>query len=658
MMSGKNDDTAQAREDSFLAELIPQVTEHLAAQHAEDFDAETGQARFETWIAANTDKAAVPAEGPAGAGYGRPAATGWVKRLLIRRRLRRRETTGKNASRKRRGTKPARAMGDPAERSAMDRWQARPYDMQPAPERAAVMARVEQLTGSLAGAIDEGTGASLDLLIESWSSSWIAAVESEHVDHCAAISMRRGLARQRLTESTIIAVHEREQLDRIGAAYEAWRLRFGGELADRAIGGRSRTGLAAAVLLVLAGALAVTVAFRSTLALALPSLSGVLAWLTAAGATSLALVAAASVGISLAIPGQGGRRALITVGWIGLGLATVLTPLLGTGALFTPAAALFSSAIYLTSGATAMFLSEKLYEPGYFGFRQLARQYAWQAMLVAKAEAGRDRAEAVLELHDGELQREDQLRAAAIADRKALAAEAANYARVMMAAMLRDPAKTGLTKAGPVPEPMPELHGENCTILLTDVVAFGAPYRTDEDRRLIREALFEMQTSLLPPSAWSEDRGDGFLTVIPPTVPTTDIMERLDELAGELEEYDSTYRESARFKLRAAVSVGPVFSDSNGVSGEAIMIAARLVEAPAFKTAIDRGAGSLGIIAPPFVYEMVIRHSSDQAALRAWSQVPVEVKGTNDTAWMRISSDQTRSRGSSDDSYEIRSRRG
>ena len=48
MMKRKNDDAASAREDSFLAGLIPQVAEHLAEQHADDFDAEAGKARFLT----------------------------------------------------------------------------------------------------------------------------------------------------------------------------------------------------------------------------------------------------------------------------------------------------------------------------------------------------------------------------------------------------------------------------------------------------------------------------------------------------------------------------------------------------------------------------------------------------------------------------------
>jgi RNA polymerase sigma factor (sigma-70 family) len=78
MMKRKNDNAASAREDSFLAELIPQVAEHLAEQHAGDFDADAGAARFVTWLAAHTREPAASAKSRAGTGYARQAASGWA----------------------------------------------------------------------------------------------------------------------------------------------------------------------------------------------------------------------------------------------------------------------------------------------------------------------------------------------------------------------------------------------------------------------------------------------------------------------------------------------------------------------------------------------------------------------------------------------------
>jgi class 3 adenylate cyclase len=185
------------------------------------------------------------------------------------------------------------------------------------------------------------------------------------------------------------------------------------------------------------------------------------------------------------------------------------------------------------------------------------------------------------------------------------------------------------------------LNGENCTVFLTDVVGFGARTRTDGDRLVIRDALFRITQAVTHgmPGAQSEDRGDGFLTVVPPDVSTVRVLDQLlIELPAALELHNSTQRESARFKLRLAVNVGPVVSDM-GVTGEAIIVAARLVEAPRFKEALAASTASLGVITSPFVYETVIRHGADPHEVASYSPVPVEVKESDTTAWMKLFGD-------------------
>lgn len=183
------------------------------------------------------------------------------------------------------------------------------------------------------------------------------------------------------------------------------------------------------------------------------------------------------------------------------------------------------------------------------------------------------------------------------------------------------------------------LNGENCTIFLTDVVDFGAHTRSDNDRLLIRETLFEMTQNALQgfPDSQSEDRGDGLLAVVPPSTSTARVLDRLlKELPAALERHNSTQRESAKFKLRLAVNVGPVVSHMGGVSGEAIIVAARLVDAPSFKQILAETNASMGVIASPFVYETVIRHGPDPHEVASYSQVPVEVKESDTTAWMKL----------------------
>ena len=95
----------------------------------------------------------------------------------------------------------------------------------------------------------------------------------------------------------------------------------------------------------------------------------------------------------------------------------------------------------------------------------------------------------------------------------------------------------------------PRLEGQNCTVVVTDVTAFGARSRSDEDRRAIRGALYNLMQTVLPaPLARLEDRGDGFLAVIPPAVPTAKVIgQLLEELPAALDLYNSTVADPPGF---------------------------------------------------------------------------------------------------------------
>jgi hypothetical protein len=189
------------------------------------------------------------------------------------------------------------------------------------------------------------------------------------------------------------------------------------------------------------------------------------------------------------------------------------------------------------------------------------------------------------------------------------------------------------------PRRLEVLSGENCTVFLSDVVGFGARTRTDSDRILIREALFRMTTEALRgiPGVWTLERGDGLLTVLPPGISTPEGMTRLlKELPAAIEEHNRSQHASARFQLRLAINVGPVFGDATSISGEAITVASRLLEAPDFKEAVADRAASLGIVISPFVYETFIRPGPDLNEVASYIRVPVEVTGSSTTAWMKV----------------------
>lgn len=184
------------------------------------------------------------------------------------------------------------------------------------------------------------------------------------------------------------------------------------------------------------------------------------------------------------------------------------------------------------------------------------------------------------------------------------------------------------------------LAGENCTVLLTDVVGFGALERNDQDRHIIRLSNRDMlRTSLghIWDECTIEDRGDGLLIIVPPHIPTAVVIALLHlKLPGELRRHNRTYGESVQIRLRVAANVGPVMSDELGISGEAIIRTARLIDAPALKDAMEAAGAALGIITSEFVYETVIRHGAEWVNAGEYALVEVNVKESRIPGWLRL----------------------
>lgn len=184
------------------------------------------------------------------------------------------------------------------------------------------------------------------------------------------------------------------------------------------------------------------------------------------------------------------------------------------------------------------------------------------------------------------------------------------------------------------------LTGQNCTVVRTDVVGFGAEERDPEAHKIIRREIVTM-TRLALGTAWDtcrrEDRGDGELIIVPPDIPTAHVIERLiSALPAQLKRHNRIYGPPSQIRLRVAVEVGPIEDDESGAVGRSIVGVARLLDADPFKQAMANAGALLGVIVSPFVYETHISPGGSTLDPADYTEIPVHVKETHRSAWMQL----------------------
>jgi hypothetical protein len=184
------------------------------------------------------------------------------------------------------------------------------------------------------------------------------------------------------------------------------------------------------------------------------------------------------------------------------------------------------------------------------------------------------------------------------------------------------------------------LRGQNCTVVHTDVPAFGEEQRNDGHREIIRRSISDMTRLALHP-IWQEcrceDRGDGHLIVASPDIPTEQVLERLlNVLPAELRRHNDIHSKPVQIQLRISVDVGPIIEDAMGVSGNSIIRTTRMIDAPAFRQAIAETGSLLGIIVSPFVYDTAIKNGRGSVDPASYTEVHVKVKETSMSGWMQL----------------------
>jgi hypothetical protein len=175
-------------------------------------------------------------------------------------------------------------------------------------------------------------------------------------------------------------------------------------------------------------------------------------------------------------------------------------------------------------------------------------------------------------------------------------------------------------------------------IVVVDVEGFGDPRRTNRHQVQIRAGLYGAMREAFDRAGipWDscdhEDRGDGIFVLVPAEVPKSLLAESLPPaLTAALRNHNGEHPGQQPIRLRMALHAGEVTYDEHGVTGAAVNLAFRLLDAKDLKTALARSAGVLAVIVSSWFYEEVVRHTTVAAM---YVPVPVTVKETAVTGWM------------------------
>lgn len=180
------------------------------------------------------------------------------------------------------------------------------------------------------------------------------------------------------------------------------------------------------------------------------------------------------------------------------------------------------------------------------------------------------------------------------------------------------------------------------TILVVDMEKFGDPARTNLHQLAVRGGMYDALRGALTDTGipWdrctTEDRGDGAMILLPAEAPKSHLVDQFPyHLAAAISTYNSTRVAEARIRLRVALHAGEVHYDGHGVTGHALNLAFRLLEAPVLKAALARAPGVLALITSDWFYREVVWHHPP-AEPSSYHEVTVAVKETTVAAWVRL----------------------
>ena len=133
-----------------------------------------------------------------------------------------------------------------------------------------------------------------------------------------------------------------------------------------------------------------------------------------------------------------------------------------------------------------------------------------------------------------------------------------------------------------------------------------------------------------------EDRGDGMIILVPPSVSKVDILDPvMPSLAEAISAHNASVAATFQIRLRVAVHAGEVHRDGQGWVGRDIITACRLVNGqPLYRRLRHRPRTNLVLVISDLIYQSVVRHHYRDINPTAYTRIRVSAKELNTEAWL------------------------
>jgi hypothetical protein len=140
-------------------------------------------------------------------------------------------------------------------------------------------------------------------------------------------------------------------------------------------------------------------------------------------------------------------------------------------------------------------------------------------------------------------------------------------------------------------------------------------------------------------ACFREDRGDGALVVVPPSITATGVIDPLPErLASLVRRHNHVSCAAAHIQLRAAAHLGPVDHDGHGFVGIDVDFLFRMLDARALRRTLINTRADLALIVSEYVYRNVVCRHPSLISPAAFRLIRFQVKGTRARAWTYLPS--------------------